>query len=131
MDICHLKLSTPWEALCVNLVGPYTLKGKDGSSIDFTMILAGNDSNMSATCHPDSQMSALLANISLSWRHKTDPDTVFWCQGLPTYAPFFLLPLPSTMPHPCSHPRPLAGIVLILAPLSALACVALAPRHCH
>ena len=27
--------STPWEALCVDLVGPYTLKGKDGSSIDF------------------------------------------------------------------------------------------------
>jgi len=28
-------ISTPWEALCVDLVGPYTLKGKDGSSIDF------------------------------------------------------------------------------------------------
>jgi len=25
----------PWEALCVDLIGPYTLKGKDGSSIDF------------------------------------------------------------------------------------------------
>jgi hypothetical protein len=30
-----IVISTPWEALCVNLVGPYTLKGKDGSSIDF------------------------------------------------------------------------------------------------
>jgi hypothetical protein len=28
-------ISTPWEALCVNLVGPYTLKGKNGSAIDF------------------------------------------------------------------------------------------------
>ena len=28
-------MSTPWEALCVDLVGPFTLKGKDGSSIDF------------------------------------------------------------------------------------------------
>ncbi len=28
-------ISTPWEALCVDLVGPYTLKGKDGLSIDF------------------------------------------------------------------------------------------------
>ena len=28
-------ISTPWKALCVDLVGPYTLKGKDGSSIDF------------------------------------------------------------------------------------------------
>jgi hypothetical protein len=25
----------PWKALCVDLIGPYTLKGKDGSSIDF------------------------------------------------------------------------------------------------
>ncbi len=28
-------ISTPWEALCVDLVGPYTLKGKDSSAIDF------------------------------------------------------------------------------------------------
>jgi hypothetical protein len=28
-------MTTPWRALCVDLVGPYTLKGKDGSSIDF------------------------------------------------------------------------------------------------
>ncbi len=30
-----IVISTPWEALCVNLVGPYTLKGKEGLSIDF------------------------------------------------------------------------------------------------
>jgi hypothetical protein len=30
-----IVISTPWEALCVDLVGPYTLKGKDGSAIDF------------------------------------------------------------------------------------------------
>jgi hypothetical protein len=30
-----IVISTPWEALCVNLIGPYTLKGKDGSAIDF------------------------------------------------------------------------------------------------
>jgi hypothetical protein len=28
-------ISTPWEALCVDLIGPYTLKDKDGSAIDF------------------------------------------------------------------------------------------------
>jgi hypothetical protein len=28
-------ISTPWEALCANLIGPYTLKGKDGPAIDF------------------------------------------------------------------------------------------------
>ncbi len=27
--------STPWEALCVKIVSPYTLKGKEGLSIDF------------------------------------------------------------------------------------------------
>ncbi len=26
---------TPWEAFCVDLIGPYTLKRKDDSSIDF------------------------------------------------------------------------------------------------
>jgi hypothetical protein len=30
-----LVMMTPWRALCVDLVGPYTLKGKDGSIIDF------------------------------------------------------------------------------------------------
>ncbi len=56
----------------------------------FLKILAGNVGDMSALCRPDSQMSALLANISLSWRHKTNSDTVFLCQELPTFTPFFL-----------------------------------------
>jgi hypothetical protein len=30
-----LVIITPWKALCVDLIGPYTLKGKDGLSIDF------------------------------------------------------------------------------------------------
>ncbi len=37
-----LVIMTLWKALCVDLVGPYTLKSKDGSSIDFmclTMIV--------------------------------------------------------------------------------------------
>ena len=29
-----IVISTSWEALCVNLIGPYTLKGLDGSAID-------------------------------------------------------------------------------------------------
>jgi hypothetical protein len=33
-----IVISTPWEALCVDLVGPYTLNGKDGSSIDFMVL---------------------------------------------------------------------------------------------
>ncbi len=30
-----LVITTPWRALCVDLIGPFTLKGKDGSSSDF------------------------------------------------------------------------------------------------
>ncbi len=30
-----LVITTPWKAFCVDLIDPYTLKGKDGSSIDF------------------------------------------------------------------------------------------------
>ncbi len=30
-----LVITTPWRTLCVDLIGPYTHKGKDGSSIDF------------------------------------------------------------------------------------------------
>ncbi len=30
-----IVISTSWEAPCVDLVSPYTLKGKDGLSIDF------------------------------------------------------------------------------------------------
>ena len=28
-------IDTPWEYLCVDLIGPYTLRGKDRSEIDF------------------------------------------------------------------------------------------------
>jgi hypothetical protein len=35
----HLPLKTvytiPWKCLCVDLIGPYTLKGKDNLQIDF------------------------------------------------------------------------------------------------
>jgi hypothetical protein len=30
-----LVITTPWKALCVDLTGPYTLKGQDGFNIDF------------------------------------------------------------------------------------------------
>ena len=30
-----LVITNPWEALCVDLIGPYTLRGKDKSEIDF------------------------------------------------------------------------------------------------
>jgi hypothetical protein len=39
-----LDIMTPWKALYVDLVGPYTLKGKDGSSIDFMCLTMINPS---------------------------------------------------------------------------------------
>jgi hypothetical protein len=33
-----LAITTPWEELCVDLIGPYTLKGKDYTKIDFMYI---------------------------------------------------------------------------------------------
>ena len=33
-----LVLTTPWEALCVDQIDPYTLKGKDSTTIDFVCV---------------------------------------------------------------------------------------------
>jgi hypothetical protein len=33
-----VAITTPWEALCVDLIGPYTLKGKDKTIIDFMCV---------------------------------------------------------------------------------------------
>ncbi len=30
-----LVVLKPWETLCVDLIGPYTLRGKEGTEIDF------------------------------------------------------------------------------------------------
>jgi hypothetical protein len=49
-------------------------------TINVKKCLAGNINIMLATCCPDSQMTALLADISLLWLHKTNPDTVFLCR---------------------------------------------------
>jgi hypothetical protein len=40
-----LVITTPWKALCVDLIGPYTLTGKDGSSIDFMCLTNDRSSN--------------------------------------------------------------------------------------
>ena len=33
-----IAITNPWEALCVDLSGPYTLKGKDRTQIDFMCV---------------------------------------------------------------------------------------------
>jgi hypothetical protein len=52
--------------------------------------LAEKVADMSATCRPDSQMSALLAKMPLSRRHNFDPDT-FFCVGICRHPPKFPL----------------------------------------
>ena len=37
-----LAITNPWEALCVDLIGPYTFKGKDKTQIDFMCITTIN-----------------------------------------------------------------------------------------
>ena len=32
---CKLIITNPWEAFCIDLIWSYTLKGKDGTEIDF------------------------------------------------------------------------------------------------
>ncbi len=53
-----IVISTPWEALCVDLVGPYTLNGKDGSSIDF--------------------MALTMINPASSWFEVVEIPTITW-----------------------------------------------------
>ncbi len=33
-----IVITIPWRALCVDLIGPCTLKGKDGTNIDFMVL---------------------------------------------------------------------------------------------
>ena len=96
-----IDLSAPGVALAMASVSPAKPvcirhpARSSGSVIDLStldaVLLAGNVADMSATCRHDSQMSALLANMALSCRHKTDPDTTFLCRGWPTFTPFFFL----------------------------------------
>jgi hypothetical protein len=53
-----IVISTPWETLCVNLVGLYTLKGKDGSSIDF--------------------MALTMIDSASSWFKVVELPTIMW-----------------------------------------------------
>jgi hypothetical protein len=52
--------------------------------------LAGNVGNMLATCRPDSQMPARLADITLLWQDKTNPKIFFLSRRLPAFTPFFV-----------------------------------------
>ncbi len=76
----HLPAKTviriPWEALCVDLIGPYTLKGKDGSQIDF-MALTMIDPASSWLFHSLAMHSLATPSPSLSLSPKV---SFFHCQ---------------------------------------------------
>jgi hypothetical protein len=55
----------------------------------WTSDLAGKVADMLATCRPDSQKSALLADSAKSCRHKFIPNT-FFCVGVCRLSPNFL-----------------------------------------
>ncbi len=59
-----LVIPTPWKALCVDLIGPYTLKGWDGSSIDF--------------------MGLTMINLGTSWFKIVELPTVTKLMAVPT-----------------------------------------------
>jgi len=58
-------------------------------SLPPVIFLAGKVADMLATCRPDSQKSALLADLAKSCRHKFVPDT-FLCVGVCQISPNFL-----------------------------------------
>eukprot|EP00804_Cyclotella_cryptica_P024329 CCRYP_015302-RA/>CCRYP_015302-RA protein AED:0.42 eAED:0.42 QI:0/0/0/1/0/0/3/0/199 len=69
-----LAITNPWEALCVDLIGPYTLKGKDKTHIDFYMSLTfpgakgqgSNDTHIQPKQPYFDKSSATVGNIRFS-----------------------------------------------------------------
>ncbi len=56
-------ITVPWRALCVDLIGPYTLKGKDGTIIDF--------------------MALTMINPTTSWFKIMELPLVCWLKTVP------------------------------------------------
>ncbi len=55
-------ITVPWRALCVDLVGPYILKGKDGTIIDF--------------------MALTMINLATSWFKVAELPLVSWLKTM-------------------------------------------------
>jgi hypothetical protein len=71
-----IVISTPGEALCVNLVSPYTLKGKDGLSIDF-MALTMIDPTSSWFEVVELPAIMLLMTKKVNGKEKTIEEEIF------------------------------------------------------
>ena len=53
-------ITNPWEYLCVDLIGPYTLKGRDNSQIDFMDLTMADPTS---SCFEIVELSQLNSNI--------------------------------------------------------------------
>ncbi len=71
-----IVISTPWEALRVNLVGPYTLKGKDDSEIDF-MALTMIDPTSSWFEIVELPLVTWLTTMSVTSKAKVSKELIF------------------------------------------------------
>jgi hypothetical protein len=69
-------ISTPWEALCVNLVGSYTLKGLDRSAIDF-MALTMIDPASSWFKIVELPLFSQLTTKSVNGKEKVSEELIF------------------------------------------------------
>ncbi len=66
-----LVITTPWKALCVDLIGLYTLKDKEGSSIDF--------------------MCLTMIDPATSWFEIVEiQPSLFRLGGLPTFSIYYI-----------------------------------------
>jgi hypothetical protein len=66
----------PWECLCVNLIGPYTLKGKDNSQIYF-MALTMIDPASSRFEIPDLPVVTQLRRQTVNGKELLIADKIF------------------------------------------------------
>ncbi len=71
-----IEISTPWEALCVDLVGPYTLKGLDRSAIDF-MVLTMIDPASSWFEILELPLVSWLTTKSVNGKEKVSKELIF------------------------------------------------------
>ena len=71
-----IVISTPWEALCVDLIGPFTLKGKDGSAIDF-MALTMIDPASSWFEIVELPLVTRLTTMTVNGKEKVSKELIF------------------------------------------------------
>jgi hypothetical protein len=69
-------ITVPWRVLCVDLIGPYTLKGKDGTFIDF-MALMMVDSATSWFKNLELPLIHRLKNIAVNGKESSIIEELF------------------------------------------------------